>query len=154
MTTDESVDGLLATLDRTVHEVLAYFEGPGSTSKARVGDWGAWEILCHFVFWHGATSEGMESVARGGAPYRLDAGVDELNDRIIAKHQGESFNQLTARLRELQIRLGQAARSLPDLDAAVILRFDGSMWSGRERLEIINRHWARHVAELQTAEPS
>jgi hypothetical protein len=154
VTTHKQVESLLAALDATVQDALAYFEGPGSTSRARIDEWGAWEVLCHFVFWHEATIAGMESVARGGAPYRLEAGVDELNARTIAKHQGKSFLDLIARLRELQEQLQQAARSLPDLEAPVMVRTDGSGLSGRERLEIMNRHWEQHVAELRAAEPS
>jgi hypothetical protein len=154
VTTHEQVDSLLAALDKTVEGVLAYFEGPGSTSKARVGEWGAWEVLCHFVFWHEATIQGMESVARGGASSQLDVGVDDLNARVIAENQGKGFLDLTARLRELQGQLQRAARSLPDLDSPVMVHADGKMLSGRERLEIMNRHWGEHLAELQVAEPS
>lgn len=154
MTTHEQVDRLLAALDKTVEDVLAYFAGAGAISKARVGEWGAWEVLCHFVFWHEATIAGMESVARGGAPYRLDADADALNARELAKRQGKSFLELTARLRELQAQLSRAARSLPDLDAAVIVRANGSTLSGRERLEIMQRHWNQHAVELQAAESS
>ncbi len=154
MTTNESVDSLLATLDETVKQVLAYFEGQGSASKARVGEWGAFDVLCHFVYWHEATSSGMESVAGGGAPFQLDATADELNAGIISENQGKSFIEVASRLRDLQERLKRAARSLPDLDSIVLERPGDLKLSGRDRLEIMNRHWARHVAELQAAEPS
>lgn len=151
VTTHEQVERLLGALDRTVDRVLAYFEGPGSASETRIGDWGAWEILCHFVFWHEATAEGMASVARGGVPKQLDADTDELNARVIAAHQGQSFLDLTAHLRELHGQLQQAARSLPDLDLPVIVLIDGRTLSGRQRLEMMNRHWDEHLTELQNA---
>ncbi len=154
MTTNKQVDSLLAALDKTIQDTLAYFDDPGSKSKARVGDWGAWEVLCHFLFWHEATIEGMESVALGGDPYRADANVDELNARALAKYQGNSFLNLTAHLRESEERLQRAARKLPNLDVPVMMRANGTLLSGRERLELINRHWAGHVAELQAAELS
>jgi len=154
VTTNKQADSVLAALDKTVRDTLAWFDGPGSRSKARIGDWGAWEVLCHFVFFHEATIEGMESAAHGGSPYRLDANVDELNARTIAKYQGDSFLSLITRLRELEERLQQAARNLLNWDAPVMMRMNGSLWSGRERLELINRHWAGHVAELQAAELS
>ncbi len=154
MPTHEQGDDLLAALDRTVQSVLAYFEGPGSSSKARIDEWGAWDVLCHFVFWHEATAAGMASVASGDAPKTLDAGTDELNARVIAAHQGRSFLDLTVRLRELHGQLQRAARSLPDLDAPVIVLEDGRTLSGRQRLEIMNRHWNEHLVELQAAEPS
>jgi hypothetical protein len=152
--THEQVDDLLAALDKTVEDVLAYFDGPGAVSKARVGEWGPWEVLCHFVVWHEATIQGMASVAAGGAPSQLDVSVDDLNARVIAANQGKGFPELTARLRELQGQLRRAARSLPDLDAAVVVHADGTRLSGRRRLEIMNRHWGEHLAELQAAEPS
>lgn len=154
MTTNKQDDSLLAALDKTVQGVLAYFDGPGATTRARIGDWGAWEVLCHFLFWHEATIEGMESVARGGGPYRLDADTDELNARTIAKYQGSSFPDLVARLRELEKRLQRAVRNLPNWDVPVMMRLDGTTRSGRERLETIKQHWARHVAELQAAKLS
>ncbi|MFC2005431.1 DinB family protein [Chloroflexota bacterium] len=153
MNTKKEVNSLLATLDKTVSDVLAYFNGPGSTSKARVGEWGAWEVLCHFVLWHEATIKGMKSVACSGEPYLIDGATDELNAGAVAKYQGKSFNDLTARLRQLQEELKQAARSLPDPDAPVMTRKGGTTLSGRERLEIINGHWLRHMEALQAAEP-
>ena len=60
MTATRSAASLLAELQSTVDEVLTYFEGPGTESDARIGDWGAWEILAHFLYWHEMTAVGME----------------------------------------------------------------------------------------------
>jgi len=154
MATNGHADDALAALDRTVRDALAYFEAMGPTPKASAGAWGAWEVLCHLLFWHEVTIEGMNSGARGDGPYRLDRAADELNARAIAEHQGTSFMELTAGLLSLQEQLQRAARSLPDLDAPVMMRVDGTLLSGRQRLEMIARHWSQHLAELKAAEQS
>ena len=82
------------------------------------------------------------------------ASADELNAVAIAKHHGMSLLDLTAALRSLEEQLQQAARSLPDLDAPVMMRADGTLLSGRQRLEMIDRHWSQHMAELKAAERS
>ena len=142
------LDTLLAALEEAMQEVFDFFAGPGSTSQVRIGDWGPWEVLCHFLYWHAATAEGMESVAAGGKPRRLEASTDELNAKVIAEHAGEGIPQLVAQLQQWQRRLVQAARSLPGLDAAVIERLDGRLVSARERLQVMDRHWREHLKEL------
>jgi len=153
LTTKEQIEALLIVFRATVNEVLASFEGPGSTSRARVGDWGAWEMLCHFIRWHEATIEGMESVARGGGIYVVREPTHEENARVIAQHRGESFIQLSSQLRALHKRLEGAARKLTDPDVDVIRFFEGVSASARTRLERIPRHWAEHMAVLQNREP-
>lgn len=152
--TNRQADSALAAMDKTVMDALAYFEGPGFTSKPSVGAWGAWETLCHFLFLHEVAIEGMKSVARGGGPYQMDAAADELNARAIAKHEGASIPDLIDHLRELETQLCQAAHNLPNLDAPVILRVDGTSLTGRQRIERIDWHWAQHMAELRAAELS
>ncbi len=154
MATNRQADSALAAMDKTVTDALAYFEGTSFTSKATVGVWGAREVLCHFLFWHEVTLEGVKSVARGGSPYHLDAAADELNAKAIAKQQGVSLPNLIARLLKLEGQLRRAARKLPDLDAPVMMRADGTLLSGRQRIQMIDRHWAQHMAELRAAELS
>ena len=149
MSTMQELDGLLSTLNTAVEEALAYFEGPGATSTARVGDWGPREVLCHFLFWHEATAEGMESASGGGGPRIMAAAVDDLNAQAVAQHAEQGIPQLTAHARILQERVAQAARQLPNLDVVVMQRADGSSQTARDRLDRIPRHWQAHIAELQ-----
>ena len=153
LTTKEQTEALLIVFRATVRDVLAYFEGPGSASETRVGDWGAWEMLCHFIRWHEATIEGMESVARGGGPYIVQTSAHEENAGIIAQNSGKSFAQLISHLRALHDRLEQAARKLTDIDMEVIRFSEGISSSARSRLERMPLHWAEHVAVLQGREP-
>ena len=52
MTTTPSTDTLLANLDRVVRDTLAYFEGPGRATDARVDRWQARDVLMHFIYFH------------------------------------------------------------------------------------------------------
>src|SRR5438034_11814835 len=69
MTTLPPKDVLLASLDNVVRETLAYFEGPGRVTKARVDRWQARDVLMHFIYFHDATAWGIQSAALGGPPW-------------------------------------------------------------------------------------
>src|SRR2546429_4441426 len=47
----------LANLDKVVQETLAYFEGPGRATNARVDRWQARDVLMHFIYFHDATAD-------------------------------------------------------------------------------------------------
>ena len=98
MAAGQQIDDLIATLEQSVESGLAYFQGPGGQSKVMIGHWGPREVLCHLVWWHQATVEGMESVAKGGAPYRIYASVDEMNARAVGRMAGKD-RQSTRNLR-------------------------------------------------------
>jgi hypothetical protein len=66
MTALPPTDGLLARLDGVVQDALAYFEGPGRLTNARVDQWQARDVLMHFVYFHDATAWGIQSAALGG----------------------------------------------------------------------------------------
>ena len=89
MAASQQVKDGIATLERNVEAGLAYFQGPGGQAKVKVGRWGPREVLCHLVWWHQATVEGMESVLSGGDPYRFYASVDEMNARAVGRLAGK-----------------------------------------------------------------
>jgi len=98
----------------------------------------------------------MESVAAGGAPYRIYASVDEMNARAVGRLAGKDVNQpetygasLVDLTRQWLARLVKAARALPDLSTTVLIMGDGSGRSVQQRLETIARHWSERVNELQ-----
>jgi len=108
------------------------------------------------VWWHQATVEGMESVAKGGAPYRIDASVDHMNARAVGRLAGRDLNQPTTYgvslvdlARQWQARLVQAARTIPEPNTTILVMGDGSGRSVQQRLETIAQHWNEHVTELQ-----
>ncbi len=140
---------LIANLDNAVNACLAYFEGPGGTSKARVGDWGGWETLAHFLYWHETTAQGMEWVARGFGPCVVTTETDATNAVSVQGHKGESLSDLVRQARQLQARLAAAARRLNDIDAVVMVRPGGVTMTARQRLERLANHWQGHVAALQ-----
>ena len=150
------INDLIAALERSVEAGLAYFQGPGGQSKVMIGHWGPREVLCHLVWWHQATVEGMEPVAKGGAPYRIYASVDEMNARAVGRLAGRDLNQagtygesLVDLARQWQERLVKAARALPDPNTTVLIMGDGSGRSVQQRLETIAQRWNELVRELQ-----
>jgi hypothetical protein len=156
MAAGPQINDLIAALERSVEAGLAYFQGPGGQSKVMIGHWGPREVLCHLVWWHQATVEGMESVAKGGAPYRIYASVDEMNARAVGRLAGRDLNQagtygesLVDLARQWQERLVKAARALPDPNTTVLIMGDGSGRSVQQRLETIAQRWNELVRELQ-----
>ncbi len=156
MAEGQQIDSLITALEQSVESGLAYFQGPGGQSKVKIGRYEPREFLCQLVWWHQATAEGMESVAAGGAPYRIYASVDEMNARAVARFAGKDIHQsgtygasLVDLARQWQARLVKAARALPDLSTTVLIIGDGSGRSVQQRLETIARHWGERVNELQ-----
>ena len=156
MAAGQQIDDLIATLERSVEAGLAYFQGPGGQSKVMIGHWGPREVLCHLVWWHQATVEGMESVAKGGAPYRIDASVDHMNARAVGRLAGRDLNQPTTYgvslvdlARQWQARLVQAVRTIPDPNTIILVMGDGSGRSVQQRLETMAHHWSERVTELR-----
>lgn len=151
MATLRSTDALLADLDRVVRETLAYFEGPGRTTSARVDRWQARDILMHFIYFHDATAWGIQSVALAGPPWPLPADADTVNEVCRRLHEHEGYEELLGQLKQAHARLVRAAQSAPDLDKPCFRRPNGEPVTGRQRLEVLARHWAEHVRDLQAA---
>jgi len=143
---------VIQNLDRVVNDVLAYFAGPGRTSGARVDRWQARDVLQHFLYFHDATAWGIQSVATGGPVWTLPADSDTINEVCRRLHEHESVDDLIGQLRLAHARLTRAARSAPDLDRPCFRRANGETMTGRQRLELLARHWREHVEELQAAD--
>jgi hypothetical protein len=152
MTTAAEKETLIQNLDRVVNDVLGYFAGPGRTSTARVDRWQARDVLQHFLYFHDATAWGIQSVAQGGPVWTLPADADTINEVCRRLHEHESVDDLIAQLRLAHGRLTRAARSAPDLDQPCFRRAGGETMTGRQRLELLAKHWTEHVRELQAAE--
>jgi hypothetical protein len=147
----ETKDALLASLDRVVHDTLAYFDGPGRTTSARVDQWQARDVLMHFIYFHDATAWGIQSVALGGPPWPVPADSDTVNEVCRRLHAHESLDELLVQVRQAHARLGHAVRTTPDIDQPCFRRANGEALTGRQRLELLAHHWTEHVRELQEA---
>ncbi len=145
----EDIESWIAALDKVVEEGLGYFEGPAGSSQARVGDWGPEEVLAHLVFWHEASVRGMEFVANGAPPHRLELPVDEANARAVAERRGNGLPELVADARRVHLRFAEAARAVGDPYATVVIRADGSEADVRQRFDITTNHWREHVRQLR-----
>jgi hypothetical protein len=151
MATPPPKEALLAELDRVVRETLTYFEGAGRVTSVRVDRWHARDVLMHFIYFHDATAWGLQSVALGGPPWPLPTDADGINEVCRRLHEHESFDELLTQLRQAHARLGHAVRNAPDIDKPCFRRANGEGVTGRQRLEVLARHWAEHVRELQAA---
>jgi len=151
MTALASKDALLANLDAVVRDTLAYFEGPGRATDARVDRWQARDVLMHFLYFHDATDWGIQSAALGGPPWPVPADSDTVNEVCRRLHAHESLDELLSQLRQAHARLARAAQSAPDLDRPCFQRSTGDLMTGSQRLDVLARHWAEHVRELKQA---
>ena len=149
MATDN--DAIIQTLDQVVNGVLAYFAGPGRTNRARVDRWQGRDVLQHFIYFHDATAWGIQSATLGGSPWPVPADADFVNEVCRRLHEHETYDELLAQVRLAHARLMGAARNAPDLDKPCFQRVTGEMMTGRQRLEVLTRHWAEHVRELEEA---
>jgi hypothetical protein len=150
----QSKSELIGEVDRVARETFAYFDGPGRRTDARVDRWQARDILMHFIYFHDATAWGIESAAHGGPPWPVPADADTVNDVCRRLHEPESFDELLAQLRLAHGRLMRAAGNAPDLDRPCFRRANGELMTGRQRLELLARHWTEHVRELEAAAAS
>ena len=142
----------IQNLDRVVNDVLGYFAGPGRTSRAQVDRWQGRDVLQHFIYFHDATAWGIQSVATGGPVWTLPADSDTINEVCRRLHEHESLDDLIGQARLAHARLLRAARGAPDLDQPCFRRANGEAMTGRQRLELLARHWGEHVGALQAAE--
>ena len=147
----ETLDQLIELADQVVQKTLQYFEGAGAQSSARIDRWGVWEVAAHMLFWHRATTEGALSVGQGGPPVRHTVTVDALNEDAVGKLAGTSLADIVAQLKQSHQELIKAMRALPDPDAVVMQRADGSTPTGKVRMATIARHWTGHLEALQAA---
>jgi hypothetical protein len=151
MTTGAEKDQAIAQLDRVARDVLAYFDGPGRGTDARVDRWQARDIMMHFIYFHDATAWGIQSAAQGGPPWPVPADSDTVNEVCRRLHAHESFDELLTQVRQAHARLVNAARNASDLDRPCFQRSNGEILTGRQRLDLLAKHWAEHVQELQAA---
>ncbi len=151
MTTEVNIEPLIADVKRVVARGIAYVEA-NADSEVKIDIWTPREVLCHWIYWHRATVEGMESAAAGDGPHRIYADSDEMNARSVGRKSGWTVVRLVEEMEELQERLVAAARALPDPNDTVIIRGDGSEASGVQRLETIVSHWREHLDEMAAAD--
>jgi len=141
----------IAAMDRVAQETFAWFGGAGRSTTARVDRWQARDVLMHFIYFHDATAWGIQSVGQGGPPWALPADSDTINEVCRRLHEHESLDELLGQLRQAHARLMQAARRSPNLDAVCFRRANGEALTGRQRLQLLARHWTEHVEELKAA---
>ena len=103
------------------------------------------------IYWHQATTDGIESVASGGDPRQIEAESDEVNARIIESMSGKTVEELAREVREIQGRVPTAFHSIPDPSSTVFIGMNRAESSTNERLQMIAGRWQGHVEELKRA---
>ncbi|HET7874938.1 MAG TPA: hypothetical protein VFN71_05385 [Methylomirabilota bacterium] len=141
----------LTNLNKVVQDTLRYFPGPGRKTRVKVDRWQGRDVLQHFLYFHDATAWGIQSVALGGPPWPVPADSDHVNEVCRRLHAHENFDELLTQLRQAHARLAQAVRNAPNLDAPSFRRANGELLTGRQRLELLAKHWGEHVGELKAA---
>ena len=149
MTTQQSLDDLIAVLEHTIEAGLAHFRQLEAAAKIPLGKIGPRETLCHLVWWHQASTEGMESVGSGGAPYRIYASTQEMNARAVGRLSGQTVSQLLHTAQQWHGRLVTAARAVANPETTVFVQGSGKGDTVRQRIEAIIEHWESCIQELQ-----
>ena len=153
MTTDVNIESLIADVEEVVARGIAYVQD-NAESEVKIDIWTPREVLCHWIYWHSVTAEGMENAASGEGPHHIYAEVDDMNARSVGRKSGVSVAWLVEEMEQLQERLIAAARALPDPNAVVMVRGDGYEATGVQRLETIVSHWNEHLEEMAAAAAS
>ena len=138
-------------LDRVAKQTFRYFAGPGKKSKAKVDKWHARDVLQHFLYFHDATAWGIQSAALGGPQWPVPGDSDIVNEVCRRLHEHETVDELLTQLKQAHARLMRAARTSPNLDQPCFKRANGDTLTGRQRLELLAKHWTEHVDELKAA---
>jgi hypothetical protein len=146
--TEQNMETLISSVEDAVKSAVTFFEA-NAESESRIGLWTPREYLCHMIYWHQATIEGMTSVAAGGEALQIHSSTDEMNARAVGRQAGKDVGQLLELVAPIQESLVSAARALPDANAVVLINGSGSEMSGAQRLERIASHWNEHIQELQ-----
>ena len=141
----------ITELDRVAKRTFAYFAGAGKKNKAKIDKWHARDVLQHFIYFHDATAWGLQSAALGGPPWPLPADADTINEVCRRLHAHESVDELLTQLKQSHARLIRAAKKSPDLDRPCFKRPNGDLVTGRQRLEVLAKHWTEHVDGLKAA---
>ena len=87
MTTDVNIESLIAEVEEVVARGIAYVQD-NAESEVKIDIWTPREVLCHWIYWHAVTAEGMESAAAGEGPHHIYAEVDDLNARSVGRKSG------------------------------------------------------------------
>jgi Mycothiol maleylpyruvate isomerase N-terminal domain len=151
MAESPTLDQLIGQAEQAVQKTLGYLEGPGASSTVRIDLWGVREIAAHLLYWHQVTAEAALAVARGEPPRRFTSPVDDINEEVVAQYASTSTAEILAQIKGAHQTLLQAIRDLPDPDAVLMRRADGSSPTVKDRLRTIAHHWDGHLNELMSA---
>ena len=149
MTETLSLDDLMAAFDKQVETGLAQLRQLEADGRIKMGAYGPRETLCQIVWWCDTFGEGMESVAAGGAPFRIYAPDDEMDARAVGRFTGRTIAKLADQMAQAQTRLRLALQKLTDHSAPVFQHVDGGSDSAQQCVEELSRRWQECLEELR-----
>lgn len=150
MDAQEQLRGNLRQLEQAVAEAADFCRQQGDKPAAEGAPWGPREVLAHCLFWHERTCLNVEEVLAGRGVEALVRAVAEVNAEAVAEHRGQPMGTLVEQLLSLQRRLGAGLRALPDANAVVLIRADGTKLTALERPDVMARHIKSHLDELRS----
>ena len=148
MPVDQALDDLIAPLQKSVETGLAHYQRLDAAGQIKMGKWGPREPLCHLLYWHQVTADGLEAAAQGGEPVRIYGTVDDMNARAVGRFTGQPVALLCDKVTRAHERLVKAARAVPDLTTTIMV-YRGTAESAQQRLETLKQYWDAQNQELQ-----
>jgi len=144
----EQLQGNLRQLEQAVAEAAGFLGRQEDRLAAAGAPWGPKETLAHFLFWHERTCLNVEDVLAGKGVEPLGRPVADVNAEAVAAHREEAMATLVQQLWSLQRRLAAGLEALPDPQAVVLVRADGTKITALERPGVMARHIKSHLEEL------
>ena len=145
----QRLNSVLNELGSAVGEARLYFSELDGEAIVRPAAWGPAEVLSHLVYWHGVYLEGLESLLAGEPPFGAHETIDDLNARALEKMAGSRVVDLLTEWEDLQQRLDERARAMPDPKVAVPVYSDGTEHSLIEPIQELAGHINEHLEELK-----
>jgi hypothetical protein len=142
-------DQLLSNLDQTVGQAVAFFTNvEGGLFD---GHQTARAVLSHLVFWHRAYCTVAQDLLQGTDLNLIKGSLAELNDQAACEFQAVPMPELAAWLGDLQNRLVNILRRLPDWQVNFPFKSGCRQTDVAGRITAINDHIHHHLARQERA---
>ena len=143
--TNTDINALTSTMESAISNGIEFFK-TNAASDVKINIWTLREVLCHLIYWHQVTLQGVNSVSIGSDPIHIPASVDEMNARSVGRKSGWEVSRLLDEFRQVHEELVNAVQNIPNPESLVITIEETSL-TVVQILEIMPRHWNEHIAE-------
>ena len=143
--TNTDSNALTSTMENAISDGIEFFK-TNAASDVKIDIWTLREVLCHLIYWHQVTLQGINSVSNGSAPAHIPTSVDEMNARSVGRKSGWEVSRLLDEFRQVHEELVSAVQNMPNPQSVIITMEETSL-TVVQILEIMPRHWNEHIAE-------